>query len=231
MQVGQKSSDVIIDHGGLHRAGFQVLQGPFPGEDEAGVDAGVDAAGDVRIQPVADHHSLLRLVAVAGHGQLCHFRLGLADEDGLAPGGLFQHPADTAAVGDITVPGGAHPVGIGGDEVDPPVEKNTAVLQFLEVQLCIVAVDQDFNALLQVGGDPDAGFYKLLAEGLGAGGVDELPGVVVLEVQNGGIHTGEKVLHRTLNAQPGQLFHIGFGTFRGIIGQKQVFSADFFHIL
>ena len=51
------------------------------------------------------------------------------------------------------IPGGAHPVQIGGDIRRPPVEQDTGVLQLLKGQLCVEAHQQAVHPVVQPGGD------------------------------------------------------------------------------
>jgi len=101
--------------------GFDVAFHALSGEKEHGVDAGVHAAGDVGVDAVAHQDGFFFGKAGVLHGQQGHLRLRLSDDGGTPSGGPEEHLAHAAAVRHIAVPGGADPVGVGGDEVHAPV--------------------------------------------------------------------------------------------------------------
>ena len=224
-------TNIFIHHSGLGFAGFQILQGAFAGQDEAGVNSRIDAAGNIRIKPIAHHHSLLFAVAKPLHGKQGHLRLGLADEFRPPPCGPEEHLADTAAVRHIAIPGGAHPVRVGSNERHPPVQQDAAVLQLLEGQLRIKSGYQNLNAVLQLVGDADPALNQLFLEGLGARCVAQLPGAVGLQIQHQRIDRGQKILRRCFDPQPRHFLHVSIHAAGGIIGQKQILAADFLDMM
>ena len=213
------------DPAGLRLAGFQVRLRALAGEDQDAVDAGVDGAGDVGVEPVPHQDRLLRGEACALHGQERHLRLGLADDPGPPPGGPIEHLADAAAVRHAAIPGGADPVGIGGQELRSPVQKDAGVLQLLKGQFRVKAADEDLR-LVPVGGHGKPRAPQLAAEGLRPGDVEGFPLVVPLpQEEDQGVHGGQKVLRHALDPQAAELFHVAVRPPGGVVGEEEVASA------
>ena len=133
--------------------GFDVGLRPLAGKHEHAVDSGIDAAGNVRIQPVTDDHRFLFPAAGALQSKLHHGALGFADHHRTALGGAVEHLAYAAAIGHTAVPCGADPIGIGGHKVHATAKQNARILQLLEGKLPVKAAQQHINVLLQTVGN------------------------------------------------------------------------------
>ena len=107
---------------------------PFTGKHKHRIDAGVDTAGNVCIEPIAHHHRLFRRKTGALQRQIHHLRLRLTHHLGSPSRGAIEHLAHTAAIRHTAIPCRAYPVGIGGHKLHTPLQQNAGILQFLECQ-------------------------------------------------------------------------------------------------
>ena len=158
-------------------------------------------------------------------GQQGHGRLGLADDLGLAACGPEEHPAHAAAVRHRAIPGGADPVGIGGDVVHPPAQQDAGVLQLLECQLRVKPHQQAVDLILQPVRDRHARLRQLPAKGAGAKGIALPVRRAAAQLRNQRIYGGEEILPASGDAHPGQLLPIGVHGLGRVVGQEQISPA------
>ena len=225
LQGGGQRAHIAEHPGGLDLAAGQVIRSALPGQDEDGVHPGARAAGDVGVQPVPHQEGLLRGEAGALHGQADHVRLGFAHHRGFTPGGPGEHFTHAAAVGHRAVPGGAHPVRVGGKKVYPPAKQDTGVLQLLESQLSVKPHQKAVDPVLQLVGDGNARLAQLSLEAPGAKGIAQLIGGAGLQVGDEGVGGGEEILLIGRNAHAGQLVHIVGHRAGGVVGEEKVPAA------
>ena len=100
---------------GLVVGSLQDLIGGLTAHDQDGLTAGVEAAFNVRVDPVPHHHGFFRGAVPLFHGQPGHIRLGFADDQGSLSADIIEHIADAAAIGNAAKFRGAYIVGVCGD--------------------------------------------------------------------------------------------------------------------
>ena len=88
------------------------------GEENTGVHTTVDAAGNIGVQTIANHQSLLGSEAGDFKAKLYDLFAGLAQIDGLFVCGGGDHVADGTAIGDKAEVDGAAQIRVGAVERD-----------------------------------------------------------------------------------------------------------------
>lgn len=134
------------------------MGGPgFTGKEHTGVHSGVDAAGNVGVEPVPYHQSLFSGEAGQGETQFHHLGAGFSQVDRFPAGGGGEHAADSAAVRDKTKVNGAAQVRVGGVEGNLGGGEHPAGLhQFAVGELAVVSRYHTVYALLRLFGDVKA---------------------------------------------------------------------------
>lgn len=189
-----------------------------PRKDQNRVKSGFHSRDDVRIHPVADHDSLIRMAAEQFESGAHHQRVRLADEISRFSGGEFDGGAEGAAGGSDAVLNRSREVGIGADQLGAGPHQRD---RLEDVFIVVVAPLSDHNI---VGIDivhRDADIIEGVEEARRADGVGGASGGLAAQKFRGCKGAGIEVAFIHLEAHPGKLLLKLKRAALARIGQKQ----------
>lgn len=200
----------------------------FPGKDHAGIDSGVNAAGDIRIKAVADYESLFFGKAGDFKAVFHHLFIRLSKVYRSFSGGRRNHSAHGAAVGNKTEINGAAQIRVGGVKGNPRGRKYLADCSKLVVsQFAVVGGDNAGDILLRCFGNGEAAFSQFFEEGSGSHDKDFLICIVGFQETNGHkTGSNELILRRFKIKVLFKFSDIILTAFGGVVGNIKGFASD-----
>lgn len=170
---------------------IEVFSGGVSAEDEDGLIAHADAAEDIGVHGISDHDSF---GGADAEFVLCHAHhdaAGLADGEGGAAGGAFDHGDDGSAAGSGAGIGGAGGIGVGGDEARAFFDESNTAFDHFEGEGAAFADDDVVRIVID---DCVAVFVECGGESVFADDEGGTAGFLLGEEAGGGHGAGEDVV-------------------------------------